>query len=202
MTDDEFYKVGMEVCKKVVPAVRKFFPHEGADDILSRAYEALVKCKPRYDPSKGRLDGFVYISIRNQLLEQSIAMRRVKKRIPLDLIGSIDAVTNESEGETLSGYDALPDEKYDDIDRIILRDLIEQILTKINDPALVEVFIMLADGFTVTEIINSGLYGKSLNYRITKARKAIYAEYGIRFIGDEEFGTPPPKKKKRVKVEA
>ena len=186
MTDEEFYTIGMKVCNKVVKEVRSWYPHEDEDEILSMAYEFLVRIRPNYDPAKGTVDGFVYKSVRLKLIEKAIIRKRTKKRIPFDIIDSIDTVSTSCEDETLSGYDAIPDEKYDDIDRIDLRDMLTQIMVKIKDPDLVDVFIMLADGFSISEIASSGLYGKSLNRRILKARLAIYEDYGIKITRDPD----------------
>jgi hypothetical protein len=186
MTDDEFYKIGMKACEKVVKEVKSWFPHEDEDEVLSMAYEFLVRIKPNYDPAKGTVANFVYGSVRLKLIERAIVRKRTKKRIPFDLIGSIDIVSTKCGDDHLTGYDAIVDDKYDEIGRIDLQDMLTQIMVKIKDPELVDVFIMLADGFTISEIASSGLYGKSLHRRVNLARLAIYEDYGIKITRDED----------------
>jgi hypothetical protein len=189
MTDDQFYKEGMKACEIVAKSTRSWFPSELYEDVLSMSYEGLVRCKKHYTEERGSVYNFVYTAVRNHMstwaTTQNETKRKKKKRIPHALIGSIDDVQGECDGEMLSGYEALADGKYDEFERIEIQDMLEQLMSKINEPDLVEVFIMLANDFTIQEIQASGLYGKSLHARVARARDYMWEVHGQKIVSND-----------------
>jgi DNA-directed RNA polymerase specialized sigma24 family protein len=152
------------------------------EELLSSAYLGVTIALNTYKDGAYPFKHYCYIIARRQILGLlNERFKKTKKRIPSNLIRSIDSImVTDDEGTELSGYDAIPDPRAEEeFAKIEARADLKMMLASVEDKDMVAIMLLQSQGYTRNDLLNAGYGEYQIDTKLPKTLKELRERFDI-----------------------